>query len=177
MFFRIKTNGSLPRERRPQELNGDLGAMFSFDTTYSPPNTLVKNSPYEPARGSSHSPRPQIRTILPSNYEQVVEPSFGAGEDLFFSEKSKEQLYIEAKHVLNMVEPFKSNSSSSPPQTVPRKPPRSKHDPTLNVMRPPSQEAGQRVQLGKYATHCCKSSFFVQKFNFDFPRKLSIFSG
>ena len=160
MFSRIKTNGSLPRERRPHELNGlspqgDLGAMFSFDTTYSPPNTLVKNSPYEnmhqgPARGSSHSPRPQIRTILPANYEQVVEPSFGAGEDLFFSEKSKEQLYIEAKHVLNMVEPFKSNSSSSPPQTVPRKPPRSKHDPTLNVMRPPSQEAGQRVQLGNF---------------------------
>ena len=26
-------------------------------------------------------------------------------------------------------------------------------------------------------THCSKSSFFVQKFNFDFPRKLSIFSG
>ena len=83
MFSRIKTNGSLPRERRPHELNGlspqgDLGAMFSFDTTYSPPNTLVKNSPYEnmhqgPARGSSHSPRPQIRTILPANYEQVVE--------------------------------------------------------------------------------------------------------
>ena len=26
-------------------------------------------------------------------------------------------------------------------------------------------------------THCSKSSFFVQKFNFDFPRKLSIFWG
>ena len=25
------------------------------------------------------------------------------------------------------------------------------------------------------STHCAKSSFFVQKFNFDFPRKLSIF--
>ena len=25
--------------------------------------------------------------------------------------------------------------------------------------------------------HCSKSSFFVQKFNFDFPRKLSIFLG
>ena len=25
------------------------------------------------------------------------------------------------------------------------------------------------------ASHCSKSSFFVQKFNFDFPRKLSIF--
>eukprot|EP00093_Oithona_nana_P002031 02031.XXX_12782_12937_1 [CDS] Oithona nana genome sequencing. len=24
-------------------------------------------------------------------------------------------------------------------------------------------------------SHCSKSSFFVQKFNFDFPRKLSIF--
>ena len=27
------------------------------------------------------------------------------------------------------------------------------------------------------STHCSKSSFFVQKFNFDFPRKLSIFLG
>ena len=26
-------------------------------------------------------------------------------------------------------------------------------------------------------THCSKSSFFVQKFNFDFPRKLSTFLG
>ena len=26
-------------------------------------------------------------------------------------------------------------------------------------------------------THCSKASFFVQKFNFDFPRKLSIFFG
>ena len=26
-------------------------------------------------------------------------------------------------------------------------------------------------------THCSKSSFFVQKFNFDIPRKLSIFLG
>ena len=26
-------------------------------------------------------------------------------------------------------------------------------------------------------THCLKSSFFVQKFNFNFPRKLSIFWG
>ena len=28
---------------------------------------------------------------------------------------------------------------------------------------------------GTHLTHCSKSSFFVQKFNFDFPRKLSIF--
>ena len=28
-----------------------------------------------------------------------------------------------------------------------------------------------------YFTHCSKSSFFVQKFNFDFPRHLSIFLG
>ena len=35
-----------------------------------------------------------------------------------------------------------------------------------------------RVPIYKYGhskTHCSKSSFFVQKFNFDFPRKLSIF--
>ena len=28
-----------------------------------------------------------------------------------------------------------------------------------------------------HLSHCSKSSFFVQKFNFDFPRKLSIFWG
>ena len=30
---------------------------------------------------------------------------------------------------------------------------------------------------GIFISHCSKSSFFVQKFNFDFPRKLSIFLG
>lgn len=81
----------------------------------------------------------------------------GAGEDFYSNYKSKEQLYIEAKHVLNMVEPYtvsRNANGVSPPQTVPRKPPRSKHDPGLNVMRPPSQEANQRVLIG---THMIKS--------------------
>ena len=79
----------------------------------------------------------------------------GGGEDLFSTDKSKEQLYIEAKHVLNLVEPYTTTTKRphleplngvSPPQTVPRKPPRSKHDPSSNgVIRPPSQEAAQRV--------------------------------
>ena len=79
----------------------------------------------------------------------------GGGEDLFSTEKSKEQLYIEAKHVLNSVEPYTTTkrpqdlNGVSPPQTVPRKPPRSKHDPCSNVIRPPSQEAAQRVLIGK----------------------------
>ena len=38
----------------------------------------------------------------------------------------------------------------SPPQTVPRKPPRSKHDPCSNIIRPPSQEAAQRVLIGTH---------------------------
>merc|ERR1712242_480484 len=51
-----------------------------------------------------------------------------------------------------MIEPAvtKPNNGVSPPQTVPRKPPRSKHDPSLNVMRPPSQEATQRVLIGTH---------------------------
>lgn len=66
-------------------------------------------SPYEnyPLFRGSQSPRTQIRTILPVQN--------GGGEELFDTTKSKEQLYIEAKHVLNMVEPYES---------VPRKPPR-----------------------------------------------------
>ena len=35
-----------------------------------------------------------------------------------------------------------------------------------------------KERLGKpFSTHCSKSSFFVQKSSFDFPRKLSIFFG
>ena len=37
------------------------------------------------------------------------------------------------------------------------------------------KKAFKRVVLKK--THCSKSSYFVQKFNFDFPRKLSNFFG
>lgn len=71
---------------------------------------------------------------------------------MFSTTKSKEQLYIEAKHVLNMVEPFTTNSLNgiSPSSTVPRKPPRSKHDPGSNLIRPPSQEASSRVLIGTY---------------------------
>ena len=35
----------------------------------------------------------------------------------------------------------------------------------------------QTHRLWGDSTHCSKSSFFVHKFNFDFPRKLSIFQG
>merc|ERR1712008_252668 len=69
-------------------------------------------------------------------------------------------LYIEAKHVLNLVEPYTTTTKRpyqeplngvSPPQTVPGKPPRSKHDPCSNgVIRPPSQEAAQRVLIGTH---------------------------
>ena len=34
-----------------------------------------------------------------------------------------------------------------------------------------------QVSDAVHGSHCSKSSFFVQKFNFDFPRKLSIFWG
>ena len=34
---------------------------------------------------------------------------------------------------------------------------------------------GEKAAKNLTLTHCSKSSFFVQKFNFDFPRKQSIF--
>ena len=38
--------------------------------------------------------------------------------------------------------------------------------------------AGTALAIGKiFFTHCSKSSFFVQKFNFDFPRKIVDFFG
>ena len=148
---RIKTNGSLPRDRRPQDFNGQIlkapsspgnefGSMFSFESTFSnnpgecllkrstfsiihkdqnvttfltgfsPQNTLVHQrlladrSPYEnfPLFRGSQRPRTQIRTILPP---VSTDSPDGAGEDLFSNYKSKEQLYIEARNVLNHVEP------------------------------------------------------------------------
>merc|ERR1719510_2447014 len=54
-----------------------------------------------------------------------------------------------------MIEPYsmkkiEAMNGVSPPQTVPRKPPRSKHDPSSNVIQPPSQEANQRVLIGTH---------------------------
>ena len=37
-----------------------------------------------------------------------------------------------------------------------------------------SFQSGPANHATYYASHCSKPSFFVQKFNFDFPRKLSI---
>ena len=46
----------------------------------------------------------------------------------------------------------------------------------LQQMAPPDLPFGANTQpLEVDNSHCSKSSFFVQKFNFDFPRKLSIF--
>ena len=40
-----------------------------------------------------------------------------------------------------------------------------------------SDEKNRRDFFFILLTHCSKSSIFVQKFDFDFPRKLSIFLG
>ena len=45
------------------------------------------------------------------------------------------------------------------------------HEPPVNQFLNFSRE------IEDVHTHCSKSSFFVQKFNFDFPRKSSIFLG
>lgn len=60
----------------------------------------------------------------------------GGGEALFTTSKTKEQLYIEAKDILNGVDIQKRPppdyvnvlSANSPGSTQPRRPPRSKHD-------------------------------------------------
>ena len=72
----------------------------------------------------------------------------GAGEDLFSTNKSKEELYLEAKHVLNMIEPY-SLKSSEINGVVPRKPPRSK--PEVKSMNQESVQ--QRVMIGTYMIH------------------------
>ena len=45
----------------------------------------------------------------------------------------------------------------------------------LRALKSPRSAA--RIQFHLFKAHCSKSSFFVQNFNFDFPRKLSIFWG
>ena len=56
-FTRIKTNGSLPKEKRPQDFNGYLNGhsnnnglktsppetMFSFESTYGPGKEIYSN--------------------------------------------------------------------------------------------------------------------------------------
>lgn len=73
---------------------------------------------------------------------------------MYHTGRSKEELYIESKRVFNTVEPYshkiQETNGISPSSTTPRKPPRSKHDPSSNLIRPPSQEATQRVLIGTY---------------------------
>ena len=64
------------------------------------------------------------------------------------TDKSKEELYIEAKEILALVS---QSPTESPSSTGPRKPPRSKHDflddkPNVDVM--PSSEAHNRLLIG-----------------------------
>ena len=72
----------------------------------------------------------------------------GAGEDLFSTNKSKEELYLEAKHVLNLIEPY-SLKSSEINGVVPRKPPRSKPE----VKSVNQESVQQRVMIGTYMIH------------------------
>ena len=108
------------------------------------------------------SPRTRIRTMLPSsghNTSVSTELSLsdyqGGREDLADTDKSKEQLYTEAKEILAMVSSAGGGRSptDSPSNTGPRRPPRSKHDSSLDesvnndVMRP-SSEAASRLLIG-----------------------------
>jgi len=72
----------------------------------------------------------------------------GGKEGMADTDKSKEELYIEAKEILALVS---QSPTESPSSTGPRKPPRSKHDflddkPNVDVM--PSSEAHNRLLIG-----------------------------
>lgn len=72
----------------------------------------------------------------------------GGKEGIADTDKSKEELYIEAKEILALVN---QSPTESPSSTGPRKPPRSKHDflddkPNVDVM--PSSEAHNRLLIG-----------------------------
>lgn len=72
----------------------------------------------------------------------------GGKEGIADTDKSKEELYIEAKEILALVS---QSPTESPSSTGPRKPPRSKHDflddnTNLDVM--PSSEAHNRLLIG-----------------------------
>ena len=65
-------------------------------------------SSYQSAVFTFSVPSPVFTVFQPKNNFKF---QIGAGEDLFSTNKSKEELYLEAKHVLNLIEPYSLKSS------------------------------------------------------------------
>ena len=102
-------------------------------------------SSYQSAVFGFHFFSPVFTVFQPKNNFKF---QIGAGEDLFSTNKSKEELYLEAKHVLNLIEPY-SLKSSEINGVVPRKPPRSKPE----VKSVNQESVQQRVMIGTYMIH------------------------
>merc|ERR1719270_1668044 len=104
------------------------------------------------------SPRTRIRTTLPVNdrimgTSLTMEPTMfslcdyqGGREAPADTEKSKEQLYTEAKEILALG--GGRTPTESPNNTGPRRPPRSKHDSHATSDMMPSSEAPSRMLIG-----------------------------
>ena len=164
---RIKTNGSLPREgkRLPSPCRSipptspqvsSLDNEFNFEACRSPAcqGSPVLSSSVSRLAGPppAGSPRTRIRTraghsgpptqLSLSDYQ-------GGREDLADTDKTKEQLYTEAKEILALVG---RSPVESPSSTGPRRPPRSKHDSQNDrkvIDDPmPSAEAPTRLLIG-----------------------------
>ena len=173
---RIKTNGSLPREgkRIPSpcrslpptsplisSLENELLGIFNFDSRASPGSPVISSNlsrlvSFPPA--SSGSPRTRIRTTVGSGQENngrtdraptqfSLSDYQGGKEDMADTDKTKEQLYTEAKEILALVG---RSPVESPSSTGPRRPPRSKHDSEMAVIEDlmPSAEASSRMLIG-----------------------------
>ena len=105
------------------------------------------------------SPRTRIRTTLTSTTSSSSQQDSslsadyqGGKEAIADTDKSKEQLYTEAKEILALVGAGGQTTTTptdSPSNTGPRRPPRSKHDSLMSpdTMRP-SSEAASRMLIG-----------------------------
>ena len=138
--------------------------IFNFESRASPGSPVISSNlarlvtSHPPA--SSGSPRTRIRTRVGSagpgqNYLSLQETNGrtptqfslsdyqGGKEDMADTDKTKEQLYTEAKEILALVG---KSPVESPSSTGPRRPPRSKHDSEMDLM--PSAEASSRLLIG-----------------------------
>jgi len=124
-------------------------------TTLGRSSLCSQNSSSETLKENSanNSPAHTMRTnpnsqIIQTPTQFSLADYQGGKEGIADTDKNKEELYIEAKEILALVN---QSPTESPSSTGPRKPPRSKHDFTddkanLDVM--PSSEAHNRLLIG-----------------------------
>ena len=153
--------------------------MFNFPSCVAPGSPILSShgraseltmSPVTMLPVHCSSPRTRIRTQLGHSMslsESLVSDYQGGKEELAESgDKSKEQLYTEAKEILAMVQEsgdvsrptsdtvnrqLTDSPAESPNSTQHRRPPRSKHDTSLDTeteVTRPSSEAASRLLIG-----------------------------